>query len=90
MSGSKIVVKKPLRRYERAFDEEKAGSEETESAEGTQPPVNPDITLSKAVKGTVMSSKRIPFRYRVKTVPAKDKEEERSRGEDPGAKSGQA
>jgi hypothetical protein len=76
MSGSKVFVKKPLRRYERAFDE-KPADPEVEMTEEAETPVNPDITSPAGLKGPVMNSKKQPLRYKVKREPVKGSEEKK-------------
>jgi hypothetical protein len=72
MSGSKVYMKKPLRRYERAFDEETSENAEITPDPEPEQAVNPDIT-SPAGIAPIMNSKRQPVRYQARPVPEKSR-----------------
>jgi hypothetical protein len=81
MAGSKVVVKKPLRRYERAFDQEKEVTDNIEDVQETTPIVNPDITSPAGIT-PVMNAKKLPVRYKVKVADKQAEQQADGKDED--------
>jgi hypothetical protein len=86
MSGTKAFVKKPLRRYERAFEEEKSPESEADNGDELGTPLNPDITSPAGIKGPAMNSKKQPVRYKVKRSQGQNQGEEKPGGKNSGDK----